>query len=292
MSSWDRDCAHHFISAPDGLRLYARSYGSPNERRPVVCLPGLARTTLDFDSVATALAGDAERPRHVMAIDYRGRGRSDYDPNPANYSLATELADLLAVLTALELPPAIFLGTSRGGILTMLLATVRPAAIAGVILNDIGPVIETQGLLRIKSYLGRLPQPKSYEEGGEILRRLLGAQFPKLTQNQWRVFAEQTFEDKDGSLRIRYDPKLALVLEGISATQSLPALWKEFDALALVPAMLIRGVNSDILSAETVEAMRLRRPDMTVLEVPDQGHAPLLAEREVISAICTFVENC
>ncbi len=292
MSSRDRDCADHFISAPDGLRLYARSYGSPNGRRPVVCLPGLARTTLDFDSVAAILAGDAERPRQVIAIDYRGRGRSDYDPNPANYSLATELADLLAVLTALETPPAVFLGTSRGGILTMLLAAVRPAAIAGVILNDIGPVIEIQGLLRIKSYLGRLPQPKSYEEGGEILRRLLGAQFPKLTQDQWMVFAKQTFEDKNGFLKVRYDPKLALLLKGISATHVLPPLWKEFDALAQVPAMLIRGANSDILSAETVEAMRMRRPDMTILEVPDQGHPPLLAEREVISEICTFIESC
>jgi pimeloyl-ACP methyl ester carboxylesterase len=292
MSSQDRDCAHHFVSAPDGLRLYARRFGSSSGRPPVVCLPGLARTTLDFDSVATALAGDAEQRRHVIAIDYRGRGRSDYDPNPANYSLATELADLLAVLTALEVPPAVFLGTSRGGILAMLLATVRPAAIAGVILNDIGPVIETQGLLRIKSYVGRLPQPKSYDDGGEILRRVLGAQFPTLTQDQWTLFAQRTFEDKDGSLKVRYDPKLALVLEGISATQSLPPLWKEFEALALVPAMLIRGANSDILSAETVEAMRVKRPDMTVLEVPDQGHAPLLAEREVISAICTFVETC
>jgi pimeloyl-ACP methyl ester carboxylesterase len=292
MSSRDRDCADHFISAPDGLRLYARSYRSSSGRRPVVCLPGLARTTLDFDSVAAALAGGAEKRRHVIAIDYRGRGQSDYDPNPANYNLATELADLLAVLTALEVPPAVFLGTSRGGILAMLLASVRPAAIAGVILNDIGPVIETQGLLRIKSYVGRLPQPKSYDDGGEILRRLLGAQFPTLTQDQWTLFAKRTFEDKDGSLKVRYDPKLALVLKGISATQSLPPLWKEFEALALVPAMLIRGVNSDILSAETVEAMRVRRPDMTVLEVPDQGHAPLLAEREVISAICTFVEKC
>jgi pimeloyl-ACP methyl ester carboxylesterase len=291
MSSRNRDGVDHFISAPDGLRLYARSYGSPNGRPPVVCLPGLARTTLDFDSVADVLAGEAERPRQVIAIDYRGRGRSDYDPNPANYSLATELADLLAVLTALEVPPAVFLGTSRGGILTMLLAAVRPAAIAGAILNDIGPVIETQGLLRIKSYLGRLPQPKSYEEGIEILRRLHGAQFPKLTQDQWMVFAKQTFENDGGALRVRYDSKLALLLEGISATHVLPPLWKEFDALAQAPIMLIRGANSDILSAETAEAMRMRRPDITILEVADQGHPPLLIEHDVISEISAFIES-
>ena len=215
MSAQDQNGAHFFVSAADGLRLHARGYGTRDRRRrPVVCLPGLARTTDDFDPLAAALANDPDRARHVLAVDYRGRGESEYDPDPANYNIATEVADLLAVLTALEVEPAVFVGTSRGGILAMMLATVRPTAIAGVVLNDIGPLIETKGLVRIKSYLGRLPQPKSFEDAAEILRHLFGAQFPKLGPDDWTMFARRTFKEKDGSLTPRYDPKLAERAQG------------------------------------------------------------------------------
>ena len=151
-----------FITASDGLRLHARCYGTRTaSATPVVCLPGLARTAADFEALASALSH--EKPfRRVIALDYRGRGLSQYDSNPANYALPVELADVLAVVTALDVTPAIFVGTSRGGILTMLLAAVRPTAIVGAVLNDIGPVIEPQGLMRIKSYVGKLPQPRSF----------------------------------------------------------------------------------------------------------------------------------
>jgi pimeloyl-ACP methyl ester carboxylesterase len=285
------EIADFFISAPDGLQLHVRGYGLRGGRsRPVICLPGLARTTEDFDTLAAALAED--QGRFVLAIDYRGRGRSEYDSDPANYTIATEVADLIAILTALEIEPAVFVGTSRGGILAMVLATLRPAAIAGVILNDIGPVIENKGLLRIKSYLGRLPQPKNLADGADILRHLFGPQFPKLGPDDWLKFARRTFEEKNGSFVPRYDPKLAGALASIDIARSPPPLWREFDALGAIPLMVIRGTNSDILSAETVEDMRARRPDLVTLEVPDQGHAPLLAEREVISAIAGFIERC
>jgi pimeloyl-ACP methyl ester carboxylesterase len=275
------------------LRLHARGYGPrAGPRRPVVCLPGLARTTDDFEALATTLAGDPDRVRFVLAVDYRGRGGSEYDSNPANYTIATEVTDLIAVLTALEIEPAVFVGTSRGGILAMALATLRPAAIAGVILNDIGPVIETKGLVRIKSYLGRLPQTKNLADAADILRQLFGPQFPKLGPDDWLVFARRTFEERNGSLVPRYDPKLAGALEGVDIVRSPPLLWREFDALGAIPLMVIRGANSDILSAETVEGMRARRPGLVTLEVPDQGHAPLLAEHEVISAISAFIERC
>ena len=282
-----------FISAPDGLRLHARSHGRRSASAlPVLCLPGLARTAADFDALAEALANDATCPRRVIALDYRGRGQSAYDRDPANYSFPTELADVLAVATALGCLPAIIVGTSRGGILAMLLAALRPSAIAGVVLNDIGPVVEPKGLMRIKGYVGKLPQPATFEEAAEILRRLFDHQFPKLTHDDWLASAHRTFKQEDGRLVPAYDVKLAKTMEGVDFERPLPPLWAQFDALSAVPVMAIRGANSDLLSAETLEAMRARHPALDTLEVPDQGHAPLLAEADTIAHIADFVKRC
>ena len=290
-NAMENGVASTFVSAPDGLRLHARCYGARSATAtPAVCLPGLARTAADFEALATALAQSS--PRRVIALDYRGRGLSDYDRDPANYSLPVELADVLAVVTALEASPAIFIGTSRGGILTMLLAAARPTAIAGAVLNDIGPVIEPQGLMRIKSYVGKLPQPRTFEEGAEILRRLFGPQFPKLGQADWLASAHRAFKQENGRMVTSYDVRLANALNGINAERPVPALWKEFDALADVPLMVIRGANSDLLSAATVEAMRARRSALETLEVPDQGHAPLLADADTIARVVEFVNRC
>jgi pimeloyl-ACP methyl ester carboxylesterase len=280
-----------FVTAQDGLRLHVRAYGGrASSALPVVCLPGLARTAADFAELALVLSSDRERL--VLALDYRGRGKSQYDRNPANYSLQVELADLLAVLTALGIGRAAFVGTSRGGILTMLLAAARPTAIACCVLNDIGPVIESEGLMRIKSYVGKLPQPASFCDAANILQRLFGSHFPKWGDADWLGFARRTFKEADGRVVADYDVKLATTLAGLAPDRPLPPLWKEFDALARLPVMVVRGSNSDILSPATVVAMCERRSSLDVVEVADEGHAPRLTQPQTASRIAAFVASC
>jgi pimeloyl-ACP methyl ester carboxylesterase len=279
-----------FVSAPDGLRIHVREFGS--SRSPgltAVCLPGLTRTVADFDALAPALANSG--PRRVLAIDSRGRGQSEYDRNPENYNLLVELTDVVAVLTALAVGPAVFVGSSRGGLLTMHLGVAHPTMIAGVVLHDIGPVIEPKGLVRIKSYVGKMMQPRSFAEGAEILRRLSSSRFPNLTSEQWLAAAQRAWQVRDGAMVPTYDVRLARTLAAIDLEQRLPPLWKEFDALARVPMLVIRGANSDILSAATVETMRARHPDLETIEVADQGHVPLL-DATLIGPIAAFIANC
>jgi pimeloyl-ACP methyl ester carboxylesterase len=288
----DRGFASVFVTASDGLRLHIRSYGSRvASALPVVCLPALARTAADFHPLAAALAADPGKPRLVLALDYRGHGQSEYDRNPDNYTVSVALADPSAVLVALEIAPAMFVGTSYGGIVAMMLAVRRPTAIAGVILNDIGPVMEPQGLVRIKGYVGKLPIPRSFEEGGEILRWWFHAQFPKLAPQDWLAFAQRTWREHGGRLVPDYDLKLARTLQGADL-QHPPTLWDHFDALARVPLMIIRGARSDMLASTTLEAMLSRRSELEIAVVPDQGHAPLLGEPKLIRRIAAFVASC
>ena len=276
-----------FFTSNDGLRLHACYYGArATTATPVVCLPGLTRTAADFEVLAERLSAAGRR---VIALDYRGRGLSAYDPNPANYNVRIELGDVLTVLDALTVPSAVFIGTSRGGILTMLLATVRPQAIAAAILNDIGPVIDLPGLLRIQSYVGRLPAPQDFADGARILRGLFAAQFPTLSDEDWLASARRAFKEDDGRLVPTYDVKIADTLKDIGLETGVPDLWQQFDALAQVPVMVIRGARSDLLSAETVEAMKARHHDLRVVEVADQGHAPMLQDEPTLAAIEQFV---
>jgi pimeloyl-ACP methyl ester carboxylesterase len=288
----DRGFASVFVTAPDGLRLHIRSYGSSvASALPVVCLPALARTAADFHPLATALAADPANPRLVLALDYRGHGQSQYDRNPKNYAIRVALADLSAVLAAFEITSAIFVGTSFGGVLAMMLAVLPPAAVAGVILNDIGPVMEPRGLIRIKSYVGKLPIARNFEEGAEILRWLFEAQFTKLAPQDWVAFAQRTWREGHSTLVPSHDPKLARVLRGYSL-ERLPTLWDQFDALARIPLMVIRGANSDMLARPTLNEMLARRSQLEVVVVPDQGHAPLLGEPKVIRRVAAFVASC
>ncbi|HEY7662155.1 MAG TPA: alpha/beta hydrolase [Xanthobacteraceae bacterium] len=281
------------VTARDGLRLHVRRYGSSHAgAHPVVCLPALARTAADFHPLATALAADPAQPRLVLALDYRGHGQSEYDRNPNNYAIRVALADLSTVLAALEVTSAIFVGTSLGGVLAMMLAVRPPVAIAGVVLNDIGPVVEPKGLMRIKSHVGKLPTARTFEEGAEILRWLFKAQFTKLSAEDWIALARRTWREHRGALVPDHDPKLARALRGVDLEWRLPTLWDQFEALTRIPLMVIRGGNSDMLASTTLNAMLERRDQLDVVVMPDQGHPPLLVEPKVIRRIAAFAAGC
>jgi pimeloyl-ACP methyl ester carboxylesterase len=275
----------------DGLRLHARSYGDRGSPT-VVCLPGLARHAADFHDLASALTDlDETVPRHVLAVDYRGRGGSDRDPDPSRYSVPVETADLLTLLDTLEIPDAVFVGTSRGGIVTMAAASARPGLVRAAVLNDIGTVIERRGLLRIKGYVGKLGDPRDLNEGAGILEGLFGAQFPNLRDRDWLAWAAATWETKAGRLVLSYDPALAATLEAVGPDTDIPDLWPLFEALKAVPVLLVRGERSDLLSAGTAEAMRQAHPGLDLVTVPDQGHTPLLGGPELLDPIRGFIDR-
>jgi len=284
--------ADAFVTAHDGLTLHVRRYGSRHaSAHSVVCLPGLARTAADFHHFAVALTANPAKPRLVLALDYRGHGQSQYDRNPNNYTIRVALADLSAILAALEITSAIFVGTSFGGVLAMMPAKLPPTAVAGVILNDIGPVMQPQGLMRVKSLVGKLPIARNFEEGAQILRWLFEAQFTKLAPQDWIAFAQRTWREEHGTFVPTHDPNLARALRGFSL-ECLQTLWDQFDALTRIPLLVIRGANSDMLASTTLNAMLARRGQLEVVVVPDQGHAPLLAEPKVIQRIAAFVTSC
>ena len=280
-----------WATSSDGRRLHARSYGDDEARTPpIVCLPGLARNAADFHDLAMALTDpDDEPPRHVVAVDYRGRGQSDHDPDPANYSVPVETQDLLTLLDRYDVKRPILIGSSRGGIIAMAVAAGRPGYVRAAVLNDIGPVIERAGLLRIKGYVGKLREPRDLDEAAGLIEGLFGQQFPELRDRDWKRWAANTWSDRTGKLVLSYDPALARTLDPIGPDAELPNLWPMFEALKSVPVLVVRGANSDLLSAETVEEMRGAHPDLDVLTVIDQGHTPLLETPDVLSQVRRFV---
>jgi pimeloyl-ACP methyl ester carboxylesterase len=277
-----------FVSAADGLRLYTRDYNpGMASTLPVVCLSGLTRSSEDFHDVAVALSRDAARPRRVLALDYRGRGRSEWDKDWRNYDVKIELNDVLQVLIVAGIEKAIFVGTSRGGLITMALSAVRPTLIAGAVLNDIGPVLEARGLNRIRGYVGKLPTPRTRQDAVQILRQMSESEFPAFTDEQWQTLARVTWHESEGQLVLNYDPNLMKTLEAADPQAPLPDLWPLFEGLKAFPLLVIRGEHSDLLSAETVQAMQERHPRLTPITVAGQGHAPAL-DGDVIETLRQF----
>jgi len=282
-----------YFNAPDGLKLHALEAGPRDETRlPVICLPGLARTNEDFRELLEALAFDANNPRRVIALSSRGRGLSDRDQKPENYSIPVELNDLLAALDQTGVSRAIFVGTSRGGILTMALTAARPQAIAGAVLNDIGPVLEMPGLLRIQSYVGKLPKPKDWDDAVRIQKSVMEKEFLGFSEEDWQRYARLSWrEDADG-ISGRTDPAISVNLREIDASKPAPPIWQLFDGLKSVPLLVFRGEHSDLFSRETVAQMKARHPDMTAVEVAGVGHPPVFWDETTIAPIRDFAARC
>jgi pimeloyl-ACP methyl ester carboxylesterase len=279
-----------YFTSRDGLRLYARHYPVPGAwRRPLLCLAGLTRNSRDFHDLAVALASQDERGRNVFALDYRGRGRSQHDPNWRNYTILTELNDALDFMVVKGLAHAGVIGTSRGGIVAMLMAVMRPTSVGAVVLNDIGPVIEREGLTRIAAYVGRVPLPADWAEATRLVRDINQRQFPAVPEAQWAELARQAFNDEGGLPAAAYDAALAKSLAQMGG--AMPELWPQFAALTPVPVLALRGEHSDILSPATLEEMRRRHPRLETVTISGQGHAPLLKDARSLSTIADFLEK-
>ena len=289
MTSHDRPFEEIYFTARDGLRLYGRRYpGAGNARgRPVLCLPGLTRNSRDFHDLAVALSRQPDASRTVYTVDYRGRGLSEFDPDWKNYTVPVEMLDVLDFMTLVGLDNAAIVGTSRGGLIAMLMATLQPTAIGAVVMNDIGPVIEHDGLVRISGYVGRVPLPISWPDAVRMVRDLNRRHFPDIPDGQWEEVARQWYNERNGRPAPGYDSKLGKALSVLY--RPLPPLWPQFEALKRVPVLVVRGVNSDVLAAATVDEMRRRHPALASLPVANQGHAPLLKDNPTIEAIRHFL---
>ncbi|MEP5728368.1 MAG: alpha/beta hydrolase [Sulfitobacter sp.] len=270
----------HFTTS-DGLELF---YEDSGEGLPILCLPGLTRTTADFEYVTPHLAGN-----RLIKLDYRGRGQSAFDPIWQNYTIAVESRDVLELLAHLSVSKTAILGTSRGGMIAMGLAAMAKEVLLGVALNDIGPELDPKGLEFIMVYLGRNPAAKTHAEAAGALKHVF-AEFKGVPDARWLREAEKNFTQTPQGLQITYDPKLRDAVE-LGRDQPLPDLWPFFDALSGLPLATLRGANSGLLTADTLTEMQKRRPDMITGIIPDRGHVPFLDEAEAIETLQTWVEK-
>lgn len=275
-----------WFSAQDGLRLYYREYGDPLAAAPpLLCLTGLTRNSHDYDRLAGRLGAD----RRVICPDYRGRGRSAYDPDWRNYQPRSYVGDILQLLAAANLHRVVVIGTSLGGLLAMGLAVAQPASLAGVVLNDVGPVLHGSGLARIRGYVGRdHPQP-DWAAARRFVRETFSSVGEK-SDEDWRHIAEGTFRPgADGLLHVDWDVALARPL---AAGGEVPDLWPLFRALRPIPTFALRGALSDLLTAETFDRMQLEHPALRRVTVAGVGHTPTLDEPESRDALDIFLRDC
>jgi pimeloyl-ACP methyl ester carboxylesterase len=277
-----------YFTSNDGLTLYSREYATHHtEATPVVCLHGFTGNSQDFHEIAQRMA----QGRRVIVPDLRGRGRSDYARDKKTYSVFHEMLDVLDLMLVAGVHQAVILGTSRGGLIAMLMAAYRPTAIKAVILNDIGPVIEHKGLLRMSGQLNSMPKPTDWREAGEIMARAHAHCLPGLKDDDWLELAHKRFKQTDGGIVSNYDPALAetFSLEVSKAQLKQRTFWPLFTALTAYPGLLLRGELSEFLSARTAEKMAGAHQNLDLVTVKNRGHVPLLNEPGVVKAIDALI---
>lgn len=273
------------ITTFDNLSLYVRDYGNPLDLRvPLFCLGGLTRNSKDFESLAERYSADGRR---VICPDYRGRGQSQYDPNWANYDPRTYIRDIQDIFAALNVHRVVVVGTSLGGILGMGMGTAMPTALAAVVMNDVGPVVETEGLDFIIDYIKEDRPHDDWDAAVVTIKKML----PNLIfqdESIWLKMAENTFRKcDDGKLRFDWDVNIAKPL--LASDYKIPDMWPLFRALVDIPALVLRGAESDILSPECFAEMQKVKPDLVAVEIPRAGHVPTLAEPESRAALDEFL---
>jgi pimeloyl-ACP methyl ester carboxylesterase len=276
--------------SPDNLDLYARDYGPRHGGpTPVLCLSGLSRNSKDAHAIAQRIAPD----RRLIAPDYRGRGRSAHAPDWSSYRVEVEMADAIALLDSLGIAKVVVIGTSRGGLIAMLMAALHRDRLAGVLLNDIGPVLEPAGLLRIRRYLGRPLRFTTWRGAVAALRRA-NPGFESLSEAEWLAFAHRVYRDEGGRPVLDYDASLrrtfpapARILAGAVAP-----MWEALAALEGLAVTTFRGEHSDLLGPATHVRMAELVSGLDAVTVKNRGHAPFLDEPESIAAIGRLLARC
>jgi pimeloyl-ACP methyl ester carboxylesterase len=276
----------------DGLNLFARDYPGADgpARLPVVAIHGLTRNSADFDAIAPLIARGGRR---VLALDIRGRGRSDRASDPMTYQPPVYARDVLTLLEGAGIDRAVFLGTSMGGLITMAVAALKTRVVAAAILNDIGPQVSPEGLARIAAYSGQTVDTPTWTAAAAWAKSINAVAFPHYTDSDWDAFARRVFrEGTEGAPVLDYDPDIAVPIRAAGAKALAPNLWPYFRRLARKrPTLLIRGATSDLLGADIAARMQKAAPDMRYAEVPGVGHAPMLDEPEAKAAIFEFLRD-
>lgn len=282
---WPR-YADRYFNVADGLRLHYRDYPGDADKPPLLCLPGLTRNSKDFAQLAEHIS-----PRfRVLALEFRGRAMSDYDPVPARYNPLTYAQDVIQLFDQLSIPQAIFVGTSLGGLVTMTIAALAPQRIAAAVLNDIGPEINLAGIDRIKSYVGNDVRFRSWDEAAEAVAANNAHAFENYAHDDWVKMAQRNCREDDGEIVFDYDMAIALPFNTAGPTPNID-MWPLFQALGQKPLLVIRGAKSDLLSAEALEKMHAAAPNMRSAVVRGVGHAPELNEPEAVEAIDAFLSE-
>ena len=279
-------------TSSDGLSLFARDYPGADgaAKLPVIAIHGLTRNSADFDAIAPLIARGGRR---VLALDVRGRGRSDRATDPMTYQPPVYAKDVLGLMEVAGIERAVFLGTSMGGLITMAITALKSRVVAAAILNDIGPQVSPEGLARIAAHSGQPVDTPTWAAAAAYAKRINEVALPHYTDADWDAFARRVFRDgTEGSPVLDYDPDIAVPIRAAGAKALVPNLWPWFRRLARKrPTLLIRGGTSDLLGADIAARMQKAAPEMRYAEIPGIGHAPMLDEPESKAAIFEFLRD-